>query len=116
MKNYRFLRLLMVIALGPLPYGRTQTAEDTAVSELGAVTVSANRIAASDVEGPQAMDTYDPAFIDGSGAFSVAEFISTLPEGEEGTTTLVLIDGRPTYLDPNALPMGMIAGIEMSRE
>lgn len=78
--------------------------------------ITESRVASADVEGPQDISQYDAQHIESTGAFSVEEFIETLPSPEPGTTQLVLIDGRPTYLDPNSLPIGMIADIEVSNE
>ena len=106
-----------VLGLGLVGSGAwaQSTVEGDAV-QMEAFTVSDSRVSASEIEGPQSMDTYDPAYIDSTGAFSVNEFIGSLPDPEEGTTTLVLIDGRPTYLDPSSLPLGMIAQIEVSED
>lgn len=86
------------------------------VVEMGAVEVSASRVSASAVEGPQAIENYSSADIDESGAFTVSEFLDTLPPGAEGDEQLVLIDGQPAYLDPAMLALGMIEAIEVSTE
>ncbi len=115
----RYLKQISTGTLGllvGLTFGQAQSVTDSSAVQMEAFTVAGTKISATEVEGPQGLDTYDPAFIEGSGAFSVNEFIGSLPETEEGTTTLVLIDGRPTYLDPGSLPIGMIAGIEVSRD
>jgi len=59
----------------------------------------------ADTAGPNAIDNYDPDFIDGTGAFTVDEFLHKLPPSQPGATRLVLIDGVPTKLDLNSLPM-----------
>jgi len=70
------------------------------IATLQVVNVTASRVAASDVGGPEAIERYDDAQIAGTGAFSVQEFLASLPAAEEGTQQLLLIDGRPTFLDP----------------
>jgi len=80
------------------------------------VEVTAPRVIAADSEGPQLVEEYDPGDIQSSGAFSVEEFLENLPPADGDSPQLILIDGRPTYLDPNSLPVGMIARIEVSND
>ena len=121
----RLLRVALTFAclfesgLGqPLNSPGTTTAnhDNREIIEMGAVEVSASRVSASDVEGPQSIENYNAADIDESGAFSLNEFFDTLPPGAEGDEQLVLIDGQPAYLDPAMLALGMIESIEVSVE
>ena len=84
------------------------------VTTMEAYRVSAGRVAASELEGPQQIEEFDSTQIDDSGVFTVDEFLETLPPGEEGDEQLVLIDGQPAYLDPAMLALGMIEAIEVS--
>jgi iron complex outermembrane recepter protein len=86
------------------------------VQVMDAVNVKAERLSATEVEGPQPLARYDPDQIFDSGAFSVNEFIEQLPPSNNGSEVLVLIDGQPAYLDPSSLPLGMIEGIDVSRD
>ncbi|HEX2852128.1 MAG TPA: hypothetical protein VHO24_02740 [Opitutaceae bacterium] len=81
-----------------------------------AVSVKGEKVTAIDREGPQQLDRYDPDQILDSGAFNVSEFLEQLPPGNNGPEVLVLIDGQPAYVDPSSLPLGMIEGIDVSRE
>ncbi len=81
-----------------------------------AVEVSASRVRASDIEGPQSIENYNAADIDASGAFTLDDFFDTLPPGAEGDEQLALIDGQPACLAPALLALGMIEGIEVSVE
>lgn len=84
------------------------------VQMMAAFHVNAARLNAADTTGPGPIDTYDPGDINDTGAFTVNEFLATLPPTEG--KTLVLVDGVPTYLDISSLPLGMIASIEVSRD
>lgn len=107
-------RLLVVsVVLSSSLMGQTSPSSPT---QLEAFRVTASRVAASEVEGPQTIDRYDGDHIASTGAFSPGEFLSSLPPAEEGTRQLVLVDGRPTFLDIDSLPLGMIASIEISRD
>lgn len=86
------------------------------VVKMDAVRVTASRVTAAEAEGPQVVENYDPDRIANTGAFDVVEFLATLPSPEPGTKQLVLVDGRPTYLDLASLPLGMIEAIEVSRD
>jgi hypothetical protein len=102
------------LAQGAVAVGGLEATGPERVETMEALLVTADRVNAADVEGPQDIDAYDAQEIDDSGAFSVEEFLANLPPAEEGAEILVLIDGRPTYLDPNSLPIGMIEGIDIS--
>ena len=108
--------LLLAIVVADVAWLHAQVTPIAPITTLQAVNVTASRVAASDVEGPEAIERYDDAQIASTGAFSVQEFLASLPAAEEGTQQLVLIDGRPTFLDPATLPLGMIAGIDVSRD
>jgi iron complex outermembrane receptor protein len=86
------------------------------VRVMDAVSVKGEKVSAIDREGPQQLDRYDPDQIFDSGAFSVNEFLEQLPPSNSGSEVLVLIDGQPAYIDPSSLPLGMIEGIDVSRE
>ena len=61
--------------------------------------VNVSRIYASDVEGPDPIDHYDPRFIEGTGSFTLGQFLGTIPPSSAGSTQqLVLIDGVPTQM------------------
>lgn len=90
------------------------TAEE--VNTLRPFNVTSSSLSTLDTATPDGVTTYDAGEIDSSGSFSVDDFLQTLPPAQQGAEQLFLIDGRETYLDPNALPIGMIAGIEVSRD
>jgi len=109
----RLLAANVLLLAAPL---LAQTIPDSiAPTTMAPVRVSAGRVAASEVDGPQIVDRFDTNHIATTGAFSIGEFLDTLPPGEEGSRELVLVDGRPTFLDPASLPLGLIASIEVSR-
>jgi iron complex outermembrane recepter protein len=83
---------------------------------LEAFKVTSDRLAASDQEGPQMLESYDTQQIDDTGAFTMTEFLDTLPGAGSDEEVLVLIDGEPAYIDPSTLPIGMVEGIEVSRD
>jgi len=112
----QYVPLLVAIVLLNAARLPAQVTPSSPIATLQAVNVTASRVAASEVEGPEAIERYDDAQIASTGAFSVQEFLSSLPAAEEGTQQLVLIDGRPTFLDPATLPLGMIAGIDVSQD
>jgi iron complex outermembrane receptor protein len=100
---------------------RAQTTAPTAPSDeptvmLEAFKVTSDRLAASDQEGPDSLDRYDPRQIDDTGAFTMTEFLETLPGAGNNEEVLVLIDGEPAYIDPATLPLGMVEGIEVARD
>ena len=103
-----------LVAIAPL--GAQNAPRAVAPTTLDPMRVTATRIAASEVGGAQSLDRFDRDQIVSTGAFSVGEFLESLPPPEEGTRQLVLVDGRPTFLDPATLPLGMIASIEISRD
>ncbi len=83
---------------------------------LEAFKVTSDRLTASDQEGPQMLDRYDNRQIEDTGAFTMTEFLQTLPGAGGDKEALVLIDGEPAYVDPSTLPLGMIEGIEVARD
>lgn len=113
------IALLVVALVAAIPCLRAQPVAGPAAEQpttMPAVQVTAGRVAASEVEGPDGTEVHDARDIESTGAFSVEEFIATLPPPEQGTRQLVLVDGRETYLDPNTLPVGMIESIEVNRD
>lgn len=78
--------------------------------------VTTDRVHANDLEGVDTLETYALDDIEDTGAFSIDEFLSSLPPDTSGGVQLVLIDGRPTYIDPAKLPLGMIEAVEVSNE
>ena len=89
---------------------------DEPIVMMEAFKVTDDRIAASDQEGVEMLDRYDSQQIDDTGAFSMTEFFDTLPGAGSDEEVLVLIDGEPAYIDPSTLPLGMVEGIEVSRD
>ena len=90
--------------------------EQQRVQQLEAFQVAATRLKASEVEGPQPIEHYGPTQIEESGAFSVEEFLDTLPLGDDDEEQLILIDGVPAYLDPSLIALGLIEGIDVALE
>ncbi len=114
------LRLLAVVVVCGLPAARSRAlaaevndAEETALV-MEEFVITGERLTVSDVEGPRAVDRYDITDIEDSGAFSLDEFLETLPPGQEGGEQLVLINGEPAYIDVSMLPLSMIEGIDVS--
>ncbi len=101
-------------AMPVIPIPSMSPEPDTVMLE--AFKVTSDRLAASDVEGPESLDRYDPQQIDDTGAFTLNEFLETLPGAGSDEEVLVLIDGEPAYIDPSTLPLGMIEGVEVARD
>ena len=78
--------------------------------------VVATRERVSETDDPDAIELFDRESIDDSGAFSLDEFLETLPPARDGDEQLVLIDGEPTYLDPSTIPLEMVEGVDVSRD
>jgi hypothetical protein len=74
--------------------------------------VTGRRPSASDA-GPDGIRTYDQSEIDASGAFTLEEFLESLPRGS-GEGQVVLIDGMPADQDIASLTPAMVAAIEVS--
>ncbi|MGC4075078.1 MAG: TonB-dependent receptor [Nibricoccus sp.] len=116
----RVVRIASLLPLlCPLPYLSAQS-ETSAVEEpvvmLEAFKVSGDRLAASDQETPDHLNRYDAQQIDDTGAFSMSDFLETLPGANSSEEVLVLIDGEPAYIDPSTLPLGMVEGVDVARD
>jgi iron complex outermembrane receptor protein len=111
---------LLITALLVLPALLSAQTESTPADSptvmLEAFKVTSDRLAASDQEGAQSLDRYDPQQIDDTGAFTLNEFLETLPGAGSDEEVLVLIDGEPAYIDPSTLPIGMVEGIDVARD
>ncbi|HWA28008.1 MAG TPA: hypothetical protein VG734_20320 [Lacunisphaera sp.] len=70
--------------------------------------------AASDATGTEQTDVYSTQDIEESGVFDLDEFFAQLPISPAGSEQLVLVDGRPTYLNISDIPPEMVASIEVS--
>lgn len=105
----RFRSLLFLLLLFPL----ASPAQSERPVVLQDFVVSGTRVHAADTEGHDLTKTYTASDVEDSGAFTVAEYLDTLPRAG-GREQLVLIDGVPSYLDLSALSPGMIEGIEVS--
>lgn len=112
--GFRVRRLLpaAVLLLGGARIAAGEAAPG--VQMMQAFKVSATRLNPADTTGAGDIEDYDASAIDDSGAFTVDEFLDTLPPTEG--KTLVLVDGVPTYLDIASLPLDMIQSIEVSRD
>ncbi len=105
--DMRFCFLLFVLPLAGF-------AQSEPAVRMGNFVVTGTRVHASDAEGPNRIRTYTPTDVEDSGAFSVGEYLDSLPPSTGGGQQLVLVDGVPTYLDLSALSPAMIAGIDVS--
>lgn len=73
--------------------------------------VTGKRPSAADTSGADGIRTYDESEVEASGAFTLQEFIDTLPRGSGGEQ-LILVDGVPMEL--SALTPAMVGAIEVS--
>jgi hypothetical protein len=103
------LRLALIGLLFPLFAAAQTKPGDTLAFEPFVVT--GKRPTSADMEGPDAIRTYDESEIESSGSFTLQEFFDTLPRGT-GEEQLILVDGVPMELD--ALTPAMVASIEVS--
>ncbi|HEX2861686.1 MAG TPA: TonB-dependent receptor [Lacunisphaera sp.] len=102
-------------------YGQTQQEAASVAIDLPAgvlkldtFKVRGSGLSAGEAMGTEQTDLYDAQEIEDSGVFDLGEFFSQLPESPAGTEQLVLIDGKPTYMDISKLPPEMIASIEVA--
>ena len=117
--RYNLARLTAMLAICSLPrlFAQPEIAPaDAPTVMLEAFKVTSDRVAASDLEGAQMLDRYDTQRIDDTGAFTLTEFLDTLPGAGSDEEVLVLIDGEPAYIDPSTLPIGMVEGIDVARD
>lgn len=98
------------------PSSAEAPASDEPVVMLEAFKVSSDRLAASDQESPDSLNRYDARQIDDTGAFTMNDFLETLPGANSSEEVLVLIDGEPAYIDPSTLPLGMVEGVDVARD
>lgn len=84
------------------------------VLQLEPFKVTGAGVTTSESVGVEPTDLYDASDIEDSGVFDIGEFFDRLPTSPAGTEQLVLIDGKPTYMDVSKLPPEMIASIEVS--
>lgn len=95
----------------PDPFG---VSPSTAPHVMEQLRVTGSRVTEIDLAGPDAIQTHDAEHIRDTGSFDVEEFLEQLRPPDAGTEQLILIDGKPAYIDPTSLPPGMIESIEIS--
>lgn len=76
--------------------------------------VSGAGVSANTAAGTEATEVFTERDLAESNVFDVGEFFSQLAASPAGTEQLVLINGKPTYMDVSKLPPEMIASIEVS--
>lgn len=103
------LRLLPLLLLLPLPAFAQDKPDNTHTFER--MVVSGKRPSTADAGGADGIRTYDESEVEASGAFTLQEFIETLPRGN-GEEQLILVDGVPMELA--TLTPAMVAAIEVS--
>jgi iron complex outermembrane receptor protein len=119
--SIRLCAAFLYATLGTALFSQEMATDESAAVDsptvmLEAFKVSESRVAASDVEGPSALDRYDSQQIEDTGAFDMDELFATLPSSGGDEEVLVLIDGEPAYIDPSTIPLGMVEGIEVSAD
>lgn len=107
---------VLCLSLVTVLWGQNQVQAESKVQLMAPFVVKSSRLGLGDTANAEGLDLYGSQQLFDSGAFGFDDFLETLPPDRSGGQQLVLVDGKPTYLDLSKIPLDMIEGIEISKE